>query len=207
MIKTVSKVLKKILNKIEKVNSKINFKYIQFPESTFLLGNTNIDFRMIPENRIYVDIGSYCMINANFTFETQSGNVHIGNNVHMGGVHFICRSEIEIGDDVTMAWGIVLYDHDSHSVDWCYRMKDNNQCYHDYVTSNGNNIVNKDWSHVKTKKIKIESKVWMGFDVTVLKGVTIGEGSVIAAKSVVTRDVPPWSLAAGNPARIVKKLL
>jgi acetyltransferase-like isoleucine patch superfamily enzyme len=52
----------------------------------------------------------------------------------------------------------------------------------------------------------IEDKVWIGMDALILKGVTIGEGSVVAARSVVTKDVPPYSLVAGNPARVVKSL-
>ena len=48
--------------------------------------------------------------------------------------------------------------------------------------------------------------MWIGFDVTILKGVTIGEGAVIGAKSVVTKDVEPWTVVAGNPAVVVKYL-
>ena len=105
-----------------------------------------------------------------------------------------------------MAWGIVIYDHNSHSIYWEERKRDNKQCYEDYLKHNGDNIYNKDWTSVVSKPILIESKVWIGFDVTILKGVTIGEGAVIGAKSVVTKDVEPWTVVAGNPAKIIKEL-
>ncbi len=157
------------------------------------------------DKKIYLNVGKRCIINSKFIFETETGSVQIGDNVHIGGAVFISRESIEIGNDVTMAWGITLYDHDSHSIYWSDRKNDNTQCYNDYVTYNGNNIVNKDWGAVKKKQIKIEDKVWIGFDVTILKGVTIGEGAVVGAKSVVTKDVPPFSVVAGNPAVVVKK--
>ena len=54
--------------------------------------------------------------------------------------------------------------------------------------------------------ITIEDKVWIGFGVNILKGVTIGEGAVIGACSVVTKDIPPYAVAVGNPARVVRNL-
>lgn len=104
-----------------------------------------------------------------------------------------------------MAWGITIYDHDSHSTNWTERSNDNEQCYNDYISSK-NNVLNKNWTYVRDEKIEIQDKVWIGFDVLILKGVTIGEGSIIGAKSVVTKNVPPWTIVAGNPARIVKYL-
>lgn len=80
------------------------------------------------------------------------------------------------------------------------------QCYHDYMTNSKNFIENKDWSNVPMKPIVIEDKAWIGFDSTILKGVTIGEGSVVGAKSVVTRNVDPYTVVAGNPAKVVRKL-
>ncbi|WP_229711318.1 acyltransferase [Pectinatus frisingensis] len=77
--------------------------------------------------------------------------------------------------------------------------------YVDYINSR-NTIANKTWDDVKTSPIKICDKVWIGFDAVVLKGVTIGEGAVIAAKAVVTHDVPPYVVVAGNPAVVVKRL-
>jgi acetyltransferase-like isoleucine patch superfamily enzyme len=54
--------------------------------------------------------------------------------------------------------------------------------------------------------IVIEDDVWIGMNSVILKGVTIGKGSVVAACSVVTKDVPPMTLVGGNPAKIVKKI-
>lgn len=54
--------------------------------------------------------------------------------------------------------------------------------------------------------IRIEDDCWLGSNVTVLPGVTVGRGSTIGAGSVVTRDIPPYSVAVGVPARVIKKL-
>ncbi|MCZ7672776.1 MAG: acyltransferase [Chloroflexi bacterium] len=58
----------------------------------------------------------------------------------------------------------------------------------------------------ESEPIILENNVWLGARVIVLKGVTIGEGSVIGAGSVVTKDIPPRSLAAGMPAKILREL-
>lgn len=175
-------------------------------KSTILLGGLRIDFRIGKEERVYVTIGEKCLLASNFVFESPSGNISIGNNVHIGGATFFCRTKIEIHDDVTMAWGITIYDHNSHSIYWEERENDNHNCYNDYQQYNGNNIVNKDWSAVVSKPIIIHSKAWVGFNVTILKGVTIGEGAVIGACSVVTKDVDAWTVVGGNPAVVLKKL-
>jgi galactoside O-acetyltransferase len=52
----------------------------------------------------------------------------------------------------------------------------------------------------------IGNKAWLGFDSAILKGVRIGEGAVVGAKSVVTKDVEPWTVVAGNPARVIRTL-
>lgn len=56
------------------------------------------------------------------------------------------------------------------------------------------------------KPIKIEDKVWLAINATVLPGVTLGYGCIVGANSVVTKDVPPMTIVAGNPARIIKKI-
>ncbi|MFD0830617.1 acyltransferase [Mucilaginibacter boryungensis] len=69
-----------------------------------------------------------------------------------------------------------------------------------------NFIAGKNWDVVKTKPIKICSDAWIGMNCIILKGVTIGEGAIVAAGSVVTKDVPAWTVVAGNPAKVVKTL-
>lgn len=179
---------------------------VQISQSSILKNGLDVRFDNGFENRKYLYIGNKGLIKAKFIFESKKGIIHIGNNVHIGDAMFISRDSISIGNDVTMAWDITIYDHNSHSVDWENRKNDNNQCYKDFINCNGNNIKNKDWSKVISKPIIIEDKVWIGFGVTILKGVKIGEGAVIGAKSVVTKNVPPWTVVGGNPAQILKKI-
>lgn len=174
------------------------------PTSIFLTG-TSIRFDNGMAKRKYVEVGKRCLLNCNFIFESEAGMITIGDNVHIGGAKLISREAITIGNDITMAWGITIYDHDSHSIYWEYRKNDNINCFSDFKKYR-NNVINKDWSNVISKPVVIEDKVWIGFDVTILKGVRIGEGAVIGAKSVVTKDVPPWTVAAGNPAVPIKTI-
>ena len=62
------------------------------------------------------------------------------------------------------------------------------------------------WVHSESAPIVIEDNVWIGEYATILKGVTIGKGAVVASHAVVTKDVPPYTIVAGNPARVVKEL-
>lgn len=90
-----------------------------------------------------------------------------------------CGERIEIGDWVRIAWDCVIMDRD----------------YHGYLDE-----------PEKTAPVKINDGAWIGCRAIILKGVKIGEGAVIGAGSVVTRNVEPYTVYAGNPARLIKKL-
>lgn len=158
-----------------------------------------------PQNKKYLAIGSDCIVSGQFVFESNEGYVKIGEHTYIGGGTFICRSMIEIGNNVTIAWGGTFYDHDSHSLDYMKRRKDIDDELND-IRNGRNFIQNKDWSDVNSKPIKICDDAWIGMNVIILKGVTIGEGAIVGAGSVVTKDVPAWTVVAGNPARVVKNL-
>jgi acetyltransferase-like isoleucine patch superfamily enzyme len=177
-------------------------KNIIIDSKTLLL--KSVSFIINKNNKI--NIAKDSMIACNFIFESNEGEINIGERTYIGsGTSLISKSKITIGNDVTIAWGCQIYDHNSHSLDWLERRKDILLQNEDY--RNGLNfITHKDWSVVKTAPILICDKVWIGFDVTILAGVTIGEGAIIGAKSVVRKDVEPWSIVIGNPAVAVKYL-
>lgn len=179
--------------------------YIDLAEQSIYGSNFDIDLRNPISGRKYLKIGNNSVVNARFIFETESGYISVGDRVHIGGGSFISREKITIEDDVIIAWGCTVYDHNSHSIYWNERKNDVLQEYEDMLKGN-NPIANKDWSCVDSREIIIGKRAWIGFDVTILKGVTIGEGAVVGAKSVVTRDVPPYTVVGGNPARVLKMI-
>ena len=141
-------------------------------------------------------VAEQSIIHANITFEEFGGEIQIGSRCFIGRSNLICYRRITIGDDVIMSWGITIVDHDSHSLEWEGRKDD----VRDWASGR------KDWSHVAHAPVEIGSKVWVGFNAAILKGVVIGEGAVIGACSVVTRNVPSYSLVAGNPAKVIRSL-
>lgn len=158
-----------------------------------------------PVSKKYLEIGADCIVSGNFIFESSTGLIRIGNHSYIGGGTFISRSSIEIGNNVTIAWGGTFYDHDSHSLDYMKRRKDIDDELDD-LRHGRNFIEHKDWSDVNSKSIKICDDAWIGMNVIILKGVTVGEGAIVGAGSVVTKDVPAWTVVAGNPAKVVKEL-
>ncbi|HEY3283344.1 MAG TPA: acyltransferase [Armatimonadota bacterium] len=168
-----------------------------------LLPGIHVEVRLgAPLGRVV--LGDECVIGCSFIFEREAGRISVGSRTFISqGSSLICAAEIEVGSDVLIAWGVTCVDHDAHSVSWKERCQDL-AIYRAELL--GEPPGKKDWSCVKRAPIRIGDKAWIGFNATILKGVTIGEGAVVAAASVVTKDVPPFTLAAGNPARAIKEL-
>lgn len=149
-------------------------------------------------------IGINCIVSGNFVFENGNGKIFIGDRTFVGGGDFICIEKIEIGNDVLISWGCTFMDNNAHATDFELRKSD----VHDWKRGIEEGKVGyyKDWKNVASKPILIMDKVWIGFKVIILKGVTIGEGAIVGAGSVVTKDVPAWTVVAGNPAQIIKRV-
>lgn len=176
--------------------------YINYPKSTSIKG-LNLQVRK-PVRETYLEIGENSMIQGNFIIESEKANIKIGSRTFIGGGMFISTEEIEIGSDVMFSWGCTVSDNNSHSLIWKHRKND----VLDWKKGVDENIIGKykDWSHVKESKVTIKDKVWIGFNAIILKGVTIGEGAIVGAGSVVTKDVPDWTIVAGNPAKIIREI-
>jgi acetyltransferase-like isoleucine patch superfamily enzyme len=113
----------------------------------------------------------------------------IGNNVDIGWQNsFSIGDEIIIEDDVKLAGKVFLAGYPGHPIDMIDRAK------------------NKPDLEEQIGNIVLKKGSWIGTGTTILAGVTIGKGSIIGASSVVTRDIPENVLAAGNPAKVIKKI-
>ena len=127
--------------------------------------------------------------------EREGTVVTIGRNTFVGGSHIVCAEKITIGDDVLISWGCTIVDHNSHALSWVDRADDVKEYYYG----------RKNWNKVKISPVTICDRVWIGFNSIVLCGVTVGEGAVVGCGSIVTKDVLPYSVVAGCPARIIRE--
>jgi len=115
----------------------------------------------------------------------------IGSHVQINdSVHIAAIESVVIGDHVLIASRVFISDH-----------------------NHGNYQVQDDFSGPETppadrplssRPVRIGNNVWLGEQVCILPGVTVGDGSIVGAHSVVTRDIPPNTIAAGNPARVIR---
>jgi acetyltransferase-like isoleucine patch superfamily enzyme len=127
-----------------------------------------------------------------------SGSVHIGNFSLVNGAWFISDCSIEVGDYTLISWNVVLMDSYRASVDPEVRRQD--------LIKLPDRIPRSPSFSDDARRVVIGSNVWIGFEVCILPGVQIGDGSIVGARSVVMADVPPYSIAAGNPARVIRRL-
>ncbi|MDD5435106.1 MAG: acyltransferase [Nitrospira sp.] len=149
-------------------------------------------------NKSIIVVGQDCLLSGTLVTETVGSNISIGNNVFIGGGTILdCVASISVGDDVLISYQCLLADSDNHSILYNLRRRD---------LADWKDGGKHDWGTTNTKPIKICKGVWIGARVIILKGVTIGEGAIVGAGSVVTKDVPPYTIVAGNPARIIREL-
>ena len=126
------------------------------------------------------------------------GRVILGEYALVHGARIICDAEVYIGDHALISWNVVLMDR--YRVPICPKSR---RAELDLVSTRTLRIAAAD---VPARPIRIERNVWIGFDACVLPGVTIGEGAIVGAKSVVTESVPPYTVVAGNPARVIRSI-
>lgn len=110
-------------------------------------------------------------------------NVHANASLSIGrgtfvndGTYIAASKLIDIGKDCAISWGVTILDSDGH----------------------------RHGERADPSPVRIQDRVWLGCNVTILKGVTVGEGSIVGAGAVVTRSCPPKSLLVGAPARVAK---
>lgn len=183
--------------------NKKTLKYLEVAPSVNM-GGMQIICRVPMQDRKYLRIEDHCVVQGKFVFESSGGLISVGENTFIGSSTFICINKIIVGRDVLISWGCTIIDNDAHSIDWELRRND----VRDWKKGLEENSPGKykNWKDVNSAPVVIGDRSWIGFNCIILKGVSIGEGSIIGAGSVVTTDIPPNVIAAGNPARIIKAI-
>lgn len=134
----------------------------------------------------HVDIASPCSMIVGFGSD-ESPHLRLGDHVRIGSHNTICVARsVTIGDHCRTGPFVAIYDTDIHPRDAMLRRAE-------YAPIDA----------AACAPITIEDDVWLGVGAIVLKGVRIGRGAIIGAGAVVTRDVPAYAIAAGNPARVI----
>ncbi len=123
--------------------------------------------------------GTFCINEGAYIWITKSGQLTLDGGFINEGATITCASEIHIGKGANIARGAVIRDFDGHYIE--------------------------DLKYRTYRPVWIGDNVWIGYRAMVLKGVTIGDGAIVAANSVVTKDVPPHCIVAGNPAKVIRE--
>ena len=126
------------------------------------------------------------------------GCVTLGDFTLVHGARIVCDAEVILGDYTMISWNVVLMDTYRVPLDPGERRREL-----ELVPTRPLRLA---CATVPARPIRVERNVWIGFEACVLPGVTIGEGSIVGARSVVNADVPPFTVVAGNPARVIRQL-
>lgn len=160
---------------------------VVFPEASIIPANGR------------VRIGFRTVVRGNVQCIRSHGEINIGSECYIGeNTHIWSSVDITIGNRVLIAHNCNIFDDTTHPINEIERNDDFiNICF------------NGSWNEYNSyysEAIKIEDDVWIGCNCIVLKGVTIGKGAIIGAGSVVTKNVEAYTMVAGNPAHVVRRI-
>ena len=148
------------------------------------------DVKMGKDVRIFAFVNLYgCVIGDHTrigTFVEIQKNAHVGSNCKISSHSFICEG-VTVEDDVFIGHGVTFI----------------NDMYPRSTAPGGGLQTEADWKVVPTRVSRGAS---IGSGATILAGITVGEGAIIGAGAVVTKDVPPWTIVAGNPAKVLRRI-
>ena len=134
----------------------------------------------------------------------QNAKLTIGNNVGMSSTRVWTHDAVTIGNNVQIGANVLIIDTDTHQLDYRLRRNPNDAFFSGLSNSE---IWQKKSDGTKSSPVYIEDDVWIGAHSIILKGVTIGARSIIGAGSVVTKSIPADSIAAGNPCKVIRKII
>jgi acetyltransferase-like isoleucine patch superfamily enzyme len=166
--------------------------------------STAVDAELLPSCRVdnclndrcAISVGSNSKIAGYLLVFAHGGKIQIGAQCFVGeGTRIWSANSISIGDRVLISHGVNIHDTNSHSLSANLR----NQ----HLLTMWANGHPAELPDVPDSPVVVEDDVWIGFNATILKGVRIGKGAIVGAGALVTKDVLPFTVVVGNPARCV----
>ena len=186
--------------------------YIFWNRLFFYLKGVEYGRRLKVYNKIYINGNGSIRIGDDFVFTSgdninplcsnlrgsmhipsKSSSIIIGDRVGISSACIWARERVTIGDDVRIGGCCLIMDNDAHPLDYELRRKSTSPMEAE--------------KNIKTEPVEIGNDVWIGAHCLILKGVHIGPRSIIAAGSVVTKDIPSDVIAGGNPCKVIKSLV
>ena len=189
----------RIIRKLKKDNR------VVLGEKTYYRDDFRWDIREGTKGR-HITVGESCIVAGYMVIENGDAHITIGDwsSIGVGTMIVAAGADVRIGNHVVISFNVTLYNTNSHALDYKERRHDVKQALD--LMNGDSKSRDIHWEKIESRDIIIEDDVWIGFGATVLKGVTIGKGAIIGAKSVVTHDVEPFTVVAGNPAKVVKRI-
>jgi acetyltransferase-like isoleucine patch superfamily enzyme len=150
-------------------------------------------------NKSFIVIGDGTHIRGELVTFAFGGQINIGSNTYIGEGSIIRSADkIDIGNNVLISHNCNIIDTDSHEMNYLERAEGFKN-----MLIRGHS---KEQGAILCKPIVIDDYAWISYNVSILKGVRIGKGAIVGAGSVVTKDVPEFTIVAGNPAKFIKKV-
>lgn len=188
--------MKGILNTWQEIRNYVRRRAYHIPDSTVRIGRnvqiTSSNFSLGSNTVLHdnvrirgeVTIGETCKIHQYALIDARGGSVSIGSNCSVNDYCvFYGMGHLSIGNDVRIATHTVIVTSD-------------------HIFTDPENLIRL--QGLELQSVTIEDNVWIGMNVTILGGVHIGYGAVIGAGAVVTKSIPAWAVAVGNPAKVIR---
>jgi acetyltransferase-like isoleucine patch superfamily enzyme len=179
-----------------------DFSHFSIPVNIQVGENTKTDssntfknfFSKLP---LGLKLGSNVTLFRSFIATEENGYIEIGDFSFISNASIACYNRIIIGKYVFIAGGVNIVDTDFHPLDAAQRLVDTIA-----ISTIGDKTKRPLFS---SQPVNIEDEVWIGYNATILKGVTVGKGAIVQPGAVVSKDVPPGTVVEGNPAKIISR--
>jgi acetyltransferase-like isoleucine patch superfamily enzyme len=150
------------------------------------------------QDRSKIVVGEMSVIQGQLLVYKHGGEIIVGDHCFIGpGCKIWSSKKISIGNRVLISHNVNIHDSNSHPLDAKLRHED---FLHIFSKGLQDNI------DLREAEVVIEDDAWIGFNAIILKGVTIGKGAIIGAGTIVTKDVPAYTIVAGGTYRVIKRV-